>query len=62
VNYGADLLSLRAAFKLKLPYFTRGGANQVAATEAYHSHQLRKSVSLNNLHDLAKLFHLTISI
>jgi hypothetical protein len=31
--YRADLLNLRAAFKLKLPHLTEGGAEQAAAAE-----------------------------
>jgi hypothetical protein len=31
MDYRADLLNLRAAFKLKLPHLARGGADQEAA-------------------------------
>jgi hypothetical protein len=33
VSFRADLLNLRKAYKLKLPYLTEGGADQAAATE-----------------------------
>jgi hypothetical protein len=62
VDYRADLLNLRAKFKLELPHLTGGGANQAAAAEGYHSYQLRKSIALSTLHDLPKLLHLTISM
>jgi hypothetical protein len=33
VDYIADLLNLRTAFKLELPHLTGGGADQAAAAE-----------------------------
>jgi hypothetical protein len=33
VNYRADLLNLRTAFRLKLPYLTRGVADKAAVAE-----------------------------
>jgi hypothetical protein len=62
VDYKADLLNLRTAGKLKLPHFAEGEADQEAAAEGKHCYQLRKSIALTTLHDLAKLPHLTISI
>jgi hypothetical protein len=43
VDYRADLLNLKAAFKLELLHLS-GGADQAAAAEGEHSYQLGKLI------------------